>query len=781
VSDVFSSPDCGFAAAELFASRGLPVFPTTRSLACVEGVRENRLRGGKDVVPPKELLDEFIAKFGKPPEAWCLLCDGRVVAIDAELDDIAEWLMARFPNARVEKGSKGAHIFFILTDEPVKKRGQAKNKDGKLACEVLVDWACVLSGSKHRTKDLSYSTLREGEIVRVAHAELNETLGAMANKFSLTWSSASETAKPPVQAEILEKLPAELKSEIERGTPEGERNAKRFPLAMKLIAAGLTEKELQQALLAFNKKCSPPEAIGAVIQHARQIYRDAEKGKLQVPELNIGVDIEGDPTEAALLAEIIGIIRFARDKMKSPPRGKIIDLIGHHLHEQGHFKTPDDTQVLYRYEPEAGIYRGDGAMWVSTRVQNIVDSTSAPEMASCHLSNEVVGLIKRLTFVSRETLEPPARYTPLNNGVYDFDESKLIPFTPELFFTSKLAVAYDQNATCPAIEKFFAEVCPTSATTLFELAGAAIRRDNLLQKAWIFDGRGNNDKSTFLNLLTALVGKDNVSAVPLQKLEGNRFAAAELKDKYLNVVADLSDADLKTSGLFKAITGGDMLQAERKGQHPFRFFPFVKLVYSCNALPDATDDSNAYFRRWVLADFNEDFTGRENPTILNSLTTSSELSGLLNKGLAAAAEALRRGKFTGQLDVATTRELYTLKANSAKAFLSRCIESDLDAATPKSLVWTAYLSFCKEHRLVAKTETAFWKIIKADFSDGKRTIGGNGRVNCIVGAKLIDQTVQSVKTNFHPCSSKTDNTEGDRKKDLTCWTPQARLDGGASQ
>jgi len=291
-----TSHDYGFSTAEWFSSQnGQPVYPTTRSLVCVEGVRDKRLKGGKVVVPPKELLDEFVAKFGKTPEAWCLLCDGRVVAIDAERDDIAAWLMARFPNARVEKGSKGAHLFFTLTDEPVKKRGQAKAKDGTLACEILVNWACALSGSKHREKDLFYSTLREGEIVKITHTDLSKTLDDMANEFSLTWDSASETIKPPEQENVLGRLPASLKDDVERGAQEGNRNAARFSLAMRLIAAGLNEKELQQALLVFNKKCNPPEAVGVVTQHARQIYRNAEKGKLQVPEPHLPTTETFDP------------------------------------------------------------------------------------------------------------------------------------------------------------------------------------------------------------------------------------------------------------------------------------------------------------------------------------------------------------------------------------------------------------------------------------------------------------------------------------------------------
>ena len=67
------------------------------------------------------------------------------------------------------------------------------------------------------------------------------------------------------------------------------------------------------------------------------------------------------------------------------------------------------------------------------------------------------------------------------------------------------------------------------------------------------------------------VGADNVSNETLQRLVSNRFAAASLVGKLANICTDLPTKRLEDTHLFKGITGGDPIQAERKYQPPFSY------------------------------------------------------------------------------------------------------------------------------------------------------------------------------------------------------------------
>jgi putative DNA primase/helicase len=467
----------------------------------------------------------------------------------------------------------------------------------------------------------------------------------------------------------------------------------------------------------------------------------AQKYKIALPrEINLTVNDTAPESEAELVTKINGVINRAKAAKENPDRGKIISLISHFVEERENFKTPTDTQVLYRYDQATGLYAESGESWLQTKVQTYIDGTIAPELNSTHLANEVVGAVKRMTFVDRETLEPEERYTPFGNGIYDFKEEKLLPFTSALFFTRKLVVEYKPDTTCPEIDKFLKEVYPESQAPLYELAGYICLRKNPMQKAWLLDGKGNNGKSTFINMLVAFIGKENTCSVALQRLENNRFATAEMESKYLNCVADMSSSDVKTTGAFKAIVGGDMIQAERKGQNPFRFKPWAKIVYSCNAIPDSgEDDSNAFFRRWVMLSFDQDFTGREDRGIEKRITSPSELSGLLNVGLKMMKIVAERGSFSGQTSVEQVRELYVSKSNSAKAFIKTWIP-DYEHWLTKEEVFKAYCNFCKTRHLVIKSDTALWKLARMEYVvvEGDREKIGEKRMLVARGFRLAD-------------------------------------------
>src|SRR5208337_5133071 len=98
-------------------------------------------------------------------------------------------------------------------------------------------------------------------------------------------------------------------------------------------------------------------------------------------------------------------------------------------------------------------------------------------------------------------------------------------------------------------------------------------------------GDGSNGKSTLINLIKALIGLKNVSSRGLQELEMNRFAKADLYGKLANLYADLPDTALRSVGIFKMLTGGDPITAERKFQNPFKFISGAKLIFSCNKVP----------------------------------------------------------------------------------------------------------------------------------------------------------------------------------------------------
>ncbi len=111
----------------------------------------------------------------------------------------------------------------------------------------------------------------------------------------------------------------------------------------------------------------------------------------------------------------------------------------------------------------------------------------------------------------------------------------------------------------------------------------------------ILNGSGRNGKGVTTNLITAFLGRDNVSNETLERLLENNFATASLFGKMANIDADVSSEALRRTGILKKLTGGDRIVTEFKFKAAFSFKNFAKLIFSANKIPITPDDSDAYF------------------------------------------------------------------------------------------------------------------------------------------------------------------------------------------
>ena len=97
---------------------------------------------------------------------------------------------------------------------------------------------------------------------------------------------------------------------------------------------------------------------------------------------------------------------------------------------------------------------------------------------------------------------------------------------------------------------------------------------------------------------------------------------------------------------FKRIVGSDSITADRKYRDPLVFRPFARLVFAANELPHSADASDGYYQRWLVLPFPHAFRGQPGEVprhILDMhLAAASELSGVLNRALAAAPSVLGR-------------------------------------------------------------------------------------------------------------------------------------------
>jgi len=199
---------------------------------------------------------------------------------------------------------------------------------------------------------------------------------------------------------------------------------------------------------------------------------------------------------------------------------------------------------------------------------------------------------------------------------------------------------------------------------LFEIIGYALYPRYDLHKAVMLVGSGANGKSTYLRLIKDILGARNVSNIPLQELtnpDKNRFSPSMLYHKLANIFGDLPREALRDTSLFKVLVGEDRLCSDRKYKSPICFYNYAKLIFSANELPQVYDMSFAFWRRWLVIEFPNQFP--IDPEFYERTFTEEEIEGVILVSLIAFREAWRRRRFSFEETQADYKEIWLRSAN----------------------------------------------------------------------------------------------------------------------
>lgn len=298
----------------------------------------------------------------------------------------------------------------------------------------------------------------------------------------------------------------------------------------------------------------------------------------------------------------------------------------------------------------------------------------------------------------------PLNFINLANGVYDRDTKTLLPHSPTYKFTHKFPIVYDATATCLLTNIFLDQILdPEQRLTVEEWIGYFFLRNYQFKKAIIFVGEGDTGKTTLLEVLTYLLGPENISSVTLQKMAGDKFAAVNLFERHANLVDELSARDISDTASFKIATGGGSISGERKFGNAFSFLNHSKLTFATNKIPDVKDfDDDAYFARWMPIRF-EKTIEKKIPNFIKSLSTESERSGLFNLAMAGLDRLLENGRFSyNKTSLDTKLEMMRSSSSIAQFAAEKCVRED-GAELSKEDMYDAYTDFCSKRDVAAET------------------------------------------------------------------------------
>lgn len=288
----------------------------------------------------------------------------------------------------------------------------------------------------------------------------------------------------------------------------------------------------------------------------------------------------------------------------------------------GEFDADYGLLAIYMEEgTNAGTYQAS-----EIQIQKIILDISPA--ISVHNIKEVTTRLQANAKTTVRTIN--ADLIPVNNGIFDYKNKKLLPFSPDYVYLSKCPVDYIPGAQNPVIQEPGGKTWDVETwmqslsddkdivTLLWEILGAIIRPGVKWDKAaWLYSNTGNNGKGTLCELMRALCGPKNHTSISLEEfarsndfiLESLVYASAIIVDE--NNVGAYID---KSKDL-KAVITGDVIQINRKYKTSLAYKFHGFMVQCLNDYPKIKDRSDSFARRQLIIPMTKCFTGKENKAI----------------------------------------------------------------------------------------------------------------------------------------------------------------------
>ena len=358
-------------------------------------------------------------------------------------------------------------------------------------------------------------------------------------------------------------------------------------------------------------------------------------------------------------------------------------------------------EMVYVYDRSEGIYIERGVPWVR--------AIAARMLGDSYKSTRISETVKYVmdTTIRKECPEAPPELVAVANGILGVEANELRPFTPDVFLLSKMPIEFDSKAACPLFRKCVnIWMTKDDAQALQEFAGYILWGENTYAKFMMMLGPTRSGKTTFVNAIEAVIGKNNISNVRLQDLGEDRYAAADLFGKVLNVAAELSESEIKNTDLIKSITGRDKIRAREIYGRPFTFRPRVKMLFAMNELPNVKMEDDAFFNRIIKVQFvRQFFIGQPGTDPHLDKKLAEEAPGILNWMLEGLHRLLEKGGFPDNRNTAEAKEQYRILKDPFEYFFGRFTETtnDYSDAIGKQEFYDAYAAFCKAHKTMPRS------------------------------------------------------------------------------
>jgi len=370
--------------------------------------------------------------------------------------------------------------------------------------------------------------------------------------------------------------------------------------------------------------------------------------------------------------------------------------------------------AFYHYSEETGIFETINAGKVETMIGEIMrDCANACDNG---VVNDVSPL--RFKFTKKSVLssirhraaaiaeqpddyfEDTSEFIIFENGVLELENEKVVDFSPKYRSRNRIPFPFDSKAKCDLfLNKLLGEALDEDQIELLQkVCGLVLLGVNKAEKVLLILGTAGGGKSKMLEVISTLIGHDNIRELRTQHLQ-KQFEIAAYRGKTWLIGSDVKPDFLMRDGAstIKALTGGDILTGEVKNGGHINIKGIFNVAISSNSFLTVhlEQDAQAWERRLLALKYAKPKTNNPDPELARKIL-ENEAAGVLC-WMYEGYKKLRENNFKISLNERLTRDrdAILLASSAPELFVRDRLVEKSGASTTKEVVNKLYHDYCK--------------------------------------------------------------------------------------
>jgi P4 family phage/plasmid primase-like protien len=324
---------------------------------------------------------------------------------------------------------------------------------------------------------------------------------------------------------------------------------------------------------------------------------------------------------------------------------------------------------------------------------NAIDQNTLTPKTDLGIKAEIIEALKRIGRLKKPK-DPEKTWIQFQEEIYDTKTKSYFKASPEYFITNPIPWKIGSSEETPVLDNILKEWIykqgiqdETYVRTLHEIMAYCMLSYMPIHRIFCLIGEGLNGKGSFLRLIRKLVGEENTCSTELELLSSLRFESNKLYKKLVCFVGEVDKGVFKKTKTLKSLTGEDMVRVEFKGKDGFEAQNYANPIIATNHLPETTDRTRGFYRRWTIVDFPNEF--EEKKDIVMDIP-DSEFENFCKKSIKIIEELIIKGEFTNDGTIQQREDKYERHSNYINEFIKLycCQESES---------WVEFADFCEKY------------------------------------------------------------------------------------